>query len=107
MASGVVGNLAYDLLKKAIPRRHNREEPVKASDLLRDLALHAVVEQCHRYDLEAPELDDMRIKWNYTKVGATAHVTCRRSELTAKVVIPYEDRESRGVEVRIVDVSRR
>lgn len=106
LASGIVTNLAYDLLKKAIPRRHDGERRVKAPDLLRQLALHAVLEQCRRYDLETPELDDMKVRWSDTKAGATAHVTCRKSDLRARVVIPYEDRESRGLQVWISDVSK-
>ncbi len=92
VGSGVIGNFAYDALKKAFAVRSRlfggRTRTADPEALLAHLAKAAVIKQCHRHTLPVPRYEDLRTtRWTYGRDGATTTVTSRDGRLHAKVYV--------------------
>jgi hypothetical protein len=105
-ASGIIGNLAYDAMKRWFGAlRQVRPD----ADVLEQIALFAVAEQCRRFQLGV-DPSKLRVRqWRHSPAYTVADIDAKESELRAEVTIPLEVGEFRrsGVNVRIRDVSQR
>jgi len=90
VATGIIGNLAYDLLKKAFKQL---SEPLPAFDVASDhgrheIVLRAVAEQCRLYRL-AVDLSELRVLGVVPYSGGSmALVDASGSQLEAVVTVP-------------------
>lgn len=113
LASGVIGNTGYELLKAAIklawkrspPSRRTASKAPPAKDVLTSFVQLAVIEQCRRHDIPAPAVDKLRVtKWLHGDKSSTAYVRSgspRSPSLEAEIVVPHEGLGHRGAEVTI------
>jgi hypothetical protein len=105
IASGIVGNLAYDALKGVLRRVSSRRNSAPVTEQLEGVVLFAVAEMCRRFQLH---VDPSRLRvrqWQHGEKGVVAIVGAKGSELTAEVSILYDRWRTDGVSVRIQDVS--
>ncbi|MEV1281841.1 hypothetical protein [Modestobacter sp. NPDC049651] len=118
LASGVLVNSIYDLLKAAVhvARKRRPKDPgaidtaPPAKEVLTALALLSVIEQCGRHGIFAPAITDLRVtKWMHDSDSSTAYVKAggrRAPDLDAEIVIPHEGLGHRGVKVTIRSSNR-
>jgi hypothetical protein len=107
VASGILGNIAYDALMTVVHRVSSKATSVSPPEALEEIVLFAVAEQCRRYQLSVSP-DKLRVRqWRQTPAGAVAMIDAKGSELTAEVTVPYNHWRTRGLNVRIRDVSQR
>jgi hypothetical protein len=106
VASGILGNVAYDALKRVL-RRFSKGDSAPVTEALDEVVLFAVAEQCRRYQLRV-DPDKLQVcQWHLGPDSARAAVNAKGSELTAEVTVPYNNWRTVGVNVRIRDVSQR
>ncbi len=99
MASGVVGNIAYDLIKASLPRlsrrrsrlrrfllwRHDKKRPIK---IYQDIAVRVVQERCRQLNLPAPKPNALRLeKVQCNEKGYIYYL--RSKSLSARIEIPH------------------
>lgn len=110
-ASGVVGNIAYDVLRQSlrsggvrriVRRRRHPGREVGQDDALNYLVKLAIREQCRRHGFPIPLFSDLVIRdWNPGAETAIAIVASDHHQIRAVVEIPYRDIEDYGLRVII------
>jgi hypothetical protein len=112
VATGVAGNLAYDVLKTNVlrfkgRRRRSYGSEADARELLRYLACRAVIDQCKAHDLPAPDIRRLEVRSirqtdadgdnvHEVMVGSTFE-----SPFSARVYIPVSQLEDKTIRVTI------
>lgn len=110
-ASGVVGNIAYDVLRQSlrsggvrriVRRRRHPGREVGQDDALNYLVKLAIREQCRPHGFPIPLFSDLVIRdWNPGAETAIAIVASDHHQIRAVVEIPYRDIEDYGLRVII------
>lgn len=102
LASGIVGNAAYDALKTTVAKlvpRGSKGSPFKGPEreLIAKLAARA---RCAEVDLPVPSpTDPCNVKWEKDNHGYIYHLEFRY--VVAKVVIPEGDLDGRSIQVTL------